>query len=213
MGTGSDHSGSNPRIKLQQVIALDSNRIFFIPPTDGFLSCGFKYNIAVARILCLPPSDTRSELQQLKKQWLLSACHWHLGSSEPFLVAPFWWSGVCISRSVISTDQDTLLHTYAPQPHPAPAEPQTNPQQMMMVQSKAFNKDKLEPKKIKKTKQKTKKHQSSRDQIKWVLLLPLSLHHFSVFMKELHLQAWPSGSKFIVKVKFVNKSTQFYRIM
>lgn len=55
-GTGSDCSGSNPRIKLQQVLALDSNRMFFIPPTDGFLSCGYKYNIVVARILCLSPS-------------------------------------------------------------------------------------------------------------------------------------------------------------
>lgn len=54
-GTWSDRSGSNPRIKLQQVIALDSNRIFFIPPTDGFLSCGYKYNIVAARILCLSP--------------------------------------------------------------------------------------------------------------------------------------------------------------
>lgn len=67
MRTGSDHSGSNPRIKLQQVVALDSNRIFFIPPTDGFLSCGFKYNTVVARILFLSPSGHKIRVTAAQK--------------------------------------------------------------------------------------------------------------------------------------------------
>lgn len=64
-----------------------------------------------------------------------------------------------------------------------------------------------------KRKNKQKKPRAAKTRGKWVSLLPMSLHHLSVFMEEFHLQAWPSGSKFTGKVKTVNKSTQFSRIV
>lgn len=145
MRTGSDHSGSNPRTKLQQIIALDSNRIFFIPPTDGFLSCGFKYK-TVAQILSYCSSKINSSFLPVTDTW---------GPQNPF-----WWllSEGQVSASpdllsvLIRTPCDTPTHPCAPQPHPAPAEPQPNPQQMMIVQSKAFNKAKHEQKNPKKPK-------------------------------------------------------------